>query len=637
MKHLLARVILLVVVLVVLALTVVMAQTGNYEGVVTAAFADAPKAQGVNVKLSPGAAMVNGVNARPIFGPWYHIPDMEFQAAALTFSQAADIVEPNYTVSASDATATSYLEPTLLNQVNAPAAWGKATGQGVVIAIIDTGVNCAHSALTGHCSGDNDDNGHGTHVAGLAYGIAPGSSIRSYKALDSSGSGQLDAIAAAVTKAADQGARVANMSLGCVNCPSQLMQDAIAYANNHNMVVVAAAGNHGTDAPSTPGIYANLTVGAVDANDQLASFSAWGDWVTVAAPGVNLLSTCIDGSFCRKSGTSMATPVTSGVAALAASAHPTDGPGQLALRVRDGDVLHTLHPVGRRVNAANAVGAATPNPLPTPAPTPPPSTSNPNQRLLDLLNDQRQSNGLNRLPFSQALANAAHTHNVTMDTCAVTQAIGSCFLHQLPGEPDPIQRMRNAGWPYSGGENIGWGYLTVDDMVVGWMNSQGHRDNILNPNATAFGPDFFDGSNGGGNWKRFFYTLDVGIGGSPPGGSPTPVPAPTPTPSDAPHWDAGAAYRFQPFRLLGISMSNSQAATLIGTWARDRTQGWNNAGPGILYRDAKGNMTPDNGPAGAVTVDVVAGFLWTRDEDVQLTKLEHLVGRQAQWGTVAWR
>ncbi|MEG3437628.1 S8 family peptidase [Pannus brasiliensis CCIBt3594] len=250
------------------------------------------------------------------------------------------------------------------NLVNAPSAWAKGyTGQGIVVAVIDTGVDRNHPDLSGNiwknpgeipgdgrdndgngyvddvygwnfASGNNntlDGNGHGTHVAGTiaglnngvgVTGIAYNSRIMPVKALSDSGSGSLSAIAKGIRYAVDNGARVINMSLGG-GSTSREMQSALEYASSRGAIVVMAAGNEGAASPSYPGSSAKnwgITVGAVDNSNNLASFSnrAGSDPAMryVTAPGVNVYSTLPNGRYGSLSGTSMATPHVSGVVAL---------------------------------------------------------------------------------------------------------------------------------------------------------------------------------------------------------------------------------------------------------------------------------------------------------------------------------
>jgi subtilisin family serine protease len=174
---------------------------------------------------------------------------------------------------------------------------------------------------------DGDVHGHGTHVAGSVAaltdnqkgvsGTCPGCTLYDVKVLDDAGSGAYSWISEGIIWAADNGAKVINMSLGG-RTGSSTVRSAIDYAWGKGVVVVAAAGNDGTSAHAYPAAYNNvLAVGATDNRDSKASFSNYGSsWVDVAAPGVGILSTTVDGAYGTKSGTSMATPHVAGEAGL---------------------------------------------------------------------------------------------------------------------------------------------------------------------------------------------------------------------------------------------------------------------------------------------------------------------------------
>jgi uncharacterized protein YkwD len=484
----------------------------------------APQARGVNARLVSGVTLPYGSQSSHLFADWYHFPDLDTTTAKTTLAASADVVEPDYIATTDD----TYLENALLNQVSAPSAWSASIGAGVTVAILDTGVDCTHPALRSRCSGDADVNGHGTHVAGLAAGIAPGATIRAYRVMDANGQGQFSTIAQAITQAASAGARVENLSFGCPGCYSQMMQDAVNTARSLGALTVAAAGNDGSTTPSVPAYYASLSVAAVDARDGLASFSNRGSWVSVAAPGVDLLSTCRGGSYCRMTGTSMASPVAAGVTALSAAAHPGEGVDAIAGRVADGDAIGQTF---RRVNAAKAAGApggGPPQPTSTPLAgraTATPQAGDYGAQVVTLVNDQRRAAGLASLREVAALHDAADWHNLYMSNT-------NCFAHQCPGEPDPGQRAVNAGYPSRAiGENIAAGYVTPADTVTGWMNSPGHRAAILG-NYTDIGCGYIYNA---GTTYRTYWTCDfggVGSVGPTPGPGPTqpitPLPSPTP-------------------------------------------------------------------------------------------------------------
>ena len=182
----------------------------------------------------------------------------------------------------------------------------------------------------------SDDNGHGTHIAGIiaaamdngqgSTGVAPGVSLMPVKALGASNSGSWDNVAAGILYAVDHGARVINLSLGG-SVPSSTFHDAIAYAAAHDVVVVAGSGNLPDGEPFYPAAYPEvLAVSATDATDNWWTSSNYGDWVDVSAPGDKIWSTLWTSAspvgYGEKSGTSMATGFVSGLAALILSARP---------------------------------------------------------------------------------------------------------------------------------------------------------------------------------------------------------------------------------------------------------------------------------------------------------------------------
>jgi subtilisin family serine protease len=226
------------------------------------------------------------------------------------------------------------------------AAWDDSTGAGVTIAVIDTGVDGTHPDLAGRVlagytkvdlkpgevgNGNVDENGHGTHVAGIAAagandgigiaGVAPGSMILPVRVLDETGEGSVADVADGVIWAADQGADVINLSLSSPTY-SSAWDNAVSYARAKGAVVVGAAGNTGVNEVRYPAGYAGVIgVGATTSTNALASFSTRGCHVDVVAPGDDILSTLPDVAYDSMSGTSMATPHVAGLAALILGAH----------------------------------------------------------------------------------------------------------------------------------------------------------------------------------------------------------------------------------------------------------------------------------------------------------------------------
>ncbi|HAM79657.1 S8 family peptidase [Ornithinibacillus bavariensis] len=259
---------------------------------------------------------------------------------ALNNNPNVEYAEPNYLLHATWTPNDPYFSPSYqygLFNTYASQAWDVARGSSnQEIAVLDTGVDYNHPDLDGKVirgydfvqndMAPMDQNGHGTHVAGIAAaetnnatgiaGMAPNTKILAVRVLDANGSGSLANIADGIIYAADAGAEVINLSLGC-DCATKTLENAVNYAWNKGVVLVAAAGNDGVNTTFEPASYANvIAVGAVDSNNRKASFSNWGTWVDVMAPGVDIASTYPGNRYVYMSGTSMASPYVAGQAAL---------------------------------------------------------------------------------------------------------------------------------------------------------------------------------------------------------------------------------------------------------------------------------------------------------------------------------
>lgn len=278
--------------------------------------------------------------------------------------------------------------------VDAVEAWTTATGREVRVAIIDSGVAFNHEDISEQvvarinfsdkkieAEEDYDRYGHGTHVAGIVAakhnsvgvaGVCPECDILDVKVLNDAGTGSSSRIAQGIDWAVNNGAKVINMSLG-QRVSSRTLEAAVNNAWNRGVVLVAAAGNAGTQAQIYPGAYPKvIAVAATDNFDNKASFSSYGKWVDVAAPGVNVYSTFPNHDFALMtqynrsvkydmgSGTSMASPIVAAVAALVwgenagATNEIVRGKVELTADPIKGTKTSWAH---GRVNACRAVGA----------------------------------------------------------------------------------------------------------------------------------------------------------------------------------------------------------------------------------------------------------------------------------------
>jgi thermitase len=239
--------------------------------------------------------------------------------------------------------------------IDAPEAWAVATGNSIRVAVIDTGIDYTHPDLAANFAGGfdfvnndgdpMDDHGHGTHVSGTiaaalnnptgnpaeeegVVGVAPHALILAYKVCRADGTCDDFAIERAIAQAVTDGARVINMSLGAT-AVAQSLNESVQDAWNAGLVIVAGAGNDGVTTRFYPAAFDNvISVAAFDEDHRRASFSNYGSWVDISAPGNVILSAypiaaCLSsttpgdtGCYNWLSGTSMATPHVSGAAAL---------------------------------------------------------------------------------------------------------------------------------------------------------------------------------------------------------------------------------------------------------------------------------------------------------------------------------
>lgn len=234
-----------------------------------------------------------------------------------------------------------------LTKIQAPQAWDISKGSGsVIVGVVDSGVNMNHPDLKGKViktmNTQSDGPNHGTHVAGIisavtnnSIGVAGiGYSVKLISVDTSSGTKlNISRAIEGIKWATDNGAGVINMSWSGSGS-SNTLQNAINYAWSKGVVLVAAAGNSGNNKREIPAAYPHvISVAATTSNDKLASFSTRGGWVTVAAPGASILSTVGSNDYISYSGTSMASPVVAGLAALIKSAFPNFNNQQIVDRI----------------------------------------------------------------------------------------------------------------------------------------------------------------------------------------------------------------------------------------------------------------------------------------------------------------
>lgn len=350
------------------------------------------------LQLKHGLSLVGRFGARPIFR--LKVPagaDVAGTAAALAAEPGVLVAEPNLRRGSPESvknnvwtigSAQGYAAQWAGAAIGLPQAQAMASGHGVTVAVLDTGIDLAHPALAGRLlpgwdfvDGDADPSdtalpaqgghGHGTHVAGLVAWAAPGARILPLRVLDAEGQGNAWVLAEAMLHAIDpdhnpataDGARVINLSLAGLE-PSQLMHtidqlvncalpdagspadplvdlhdagyndDRQRCAAQGGAVVVAGAGNDGSSSlrtwPAAESAYGLIPVAASTAQGRLASFSNSGNWITLAAPGDLVTSAVPGGGYATWSGTSMATPLVAGAVALLRERFPQLAPHDVA-------------------------------------------------------------------------------------------------------------------------------------------------------------------------------------------------------------------------------------------------------------------------------------------------------------------
>ncbi len=506
-------------------------------------------------------------------------------------------------------------------------AWNVSTGAGATVAVVDTGVayenygsyqQAPDLAGTTFVPGydfinndthPNDDNSHGTHVAGTiaqttnnskgVAGIAFDARIMPVKVLDASGTGSSWEVAQGIRWATDHGANVINLSLGS-SSGSSVEADAVRYAYNHGVTVVAAAGNSGTSSVGYPAAYdVVIAVGAVRYDETLAYYSDHGAALDLVAPGGD---TSVDQNgdgygdgilqqtfnpntrnptdfhYYFFQGTSMATPHVAGAAALLIAKGVATTPDEVRAALQS--TAKDLGAPGRDnmygyglIQVADALawnGGGTPNtPVPTPTgPTPtstattvptvtPTPVSDWEARVVQLINSQRANNGLPPLRVDSRLVQAARRHSQDM-------ADNNFFSHYGSDGSSPFDRIRDAGYSFrTAGETIAGGYISPESAVDGWMNSPGHRA-ILLGNYDDIGVGYVYKAN---STYRHYWTADFAI---PSSSNPWPTPTRTPTatpvipPQSCGDLDGNAVVDARDLQLAASSWRYSASADMDG-------------------------------------------------------------------------
>jgi len=288
------------------------------------------------------------------------VPSQALEAVrrALSHRPEFDAVEPNYIAEGSYIPSDDrYPSQWHLPKISAPQGWDISTGSNLVpIAIIDSGVDPNHPDLSvklvpGYNYLENNTDtrdvlGHGTKVAGTAAavsdnltgvaGVAWQNPLMPLVVLNSSNWASYYNIARAITYAADNGVQVMNISIGG-SSSSTTLQNAVNYAWNKGAVIFACAHNYATDTPYYPAACDHVVaVAATTSNDTRASFSNYGDWVGISAPGSSILTTTQGGGYAAVSGTSFASPLAAGLAALILSANPSLSNAQVVEIIEQG-------------------------------------------------------------------------------------------------------------------------------------------------------------------------------------------------------------------------------------------------------------------------------------------------------------
>lgn len=227
-----------------------------------------------------------------------------------------------------------------IEKINAPSLWHEAKGEGVKVAVVDTGADISHPDLS-HSIAEGldlrllsndfkDGRGHGSHIAGLIAGkhtgVAPNSKLFVAKALSDDGLGHPSHIMDGITYAINYEVDVLCLCLGRNQVMSEFFQDRIRMAYRKGITIVSATGNNGQGQVDYPAFMDEVIgVGGIDKHSNLTKFSNYGQGLDVLAPAVDILSTYRDGKYARMTGTSMATGLVAGGVALIISYYRNKG------------------------------------------------------------------------------------------------------------------------------------------------------------------------------------------------------------------------------------------------------------------------------------------------------------------------
>jgi len=298
--------------------------------------------------------------------------------ASLRTDPQVEYAEPD---SVTEGTVTKPNDPEYTKQWSWPKtqtdlAWDRTKGSALIVAVTDTGINMGHSEFTGRIlpgsdlvnndDDPTDDNGHGSNVAGVVAaagnngtGVAGGCwncRLLPVKVLDSQNKGTTSVLAKGITYAADNGAKIINVSVSST-AADETLRTAVDYATGKQILVVASAGNTAKDQQLYPAAFENsLSVAATENDDTLTSYSTFGAHVDIAAPGFARTTSFTGSDYNDNTGTSFSAPTVSAIAALVWTLHPQATMAQVRDSLtKTADTCCAAKIGGGRVNAAKAL------------------------------------------------------------------------------------------------------------------------------------------------------------------------------------------------------------------------------------------------------------------------------------------